>query len=329
MKEQVILEIISKCITFLSTEQCQQLRLVLGAELHKYKLEQECTDITLSSNYQSKLLLYIAFKQVEGLSPRTLKEYKQVLTNFILEVNKDFDKVEEMDIRLYMARCMQRGLKNSTINTNVNHIKSFYGWMYDNEYVKKNPAKLIKNVKFDKYIRKALNDEEFEKLKYACKTDREKALVSIFYSTGARVSEICALNKNDIDWYNNTIKVFGKGKKQRWVYMNGNSKLYLSKYLESRNDNQDALFVASKKPHNRLSCRSIEKEFSVLGERAGISNRVFPHLLRHTMATNYIRKSSNIAEVSKILGHSNISTTQIYAQVSNDSVKHSFEKFMN
>jgi site-specific recombinase XerC len=191
-----------------------------------------------------------------------------------------------------------------------------------------NPAKLVKNVKFDKYIRKALTEDEFEKLKYACKTPREHALVSVFYSTAARVSEICALNKDDIDWYNDTIKVFGKGRKERYVYLNANAKLFLSKYLESRTDAECALFVGCRSPYGRLSCRAIEDDFHDLGKRAGIASRVYPHLLRHTMSTNWLRTGGDIAEVSKILGHSNISTTQIYAQVNNDNIKSSFKKHM-
>jgi integrase/recombinase XerD len=233
-----------------------------------------------------------------------------------------------MDIRLYIAKRMQEGLKNSTLNIMVGQIKTFYQWMYDNEYIRKNPSKLVKNVKFDKYIRKALTEDEFEKLKYACKTPREHAIVSLFYSTASRVSEIYALNKDDIDWYNDTIKVFGKGRKERYVYLSANAKLYLSKYLESRNDSESALFVGSRIPHKRLSCRAIEDEFNDLGKRAGITSRVYPHLLRHTMATNWLRTGGDIAEVSKILGHSNISTTQIYAQVNNDNIKSSFKKHM-
>lgn len=321
MKEQVILEIISKCITFLSTEQCQQLRLVLESELHKYKLEQECTDLVPTNDFQSKLLLYLASKKVEGLSDKTLKEYKTTLSHFILESHKDFDKIDEMDIRLYIAKRMQRGINNSTLNTNVSQIKTFYTWMYDNDYIKKNPSKLIKNIKFDKYIRKSFTDEEFEKMRYVCKHPLEHALISVFYSTGARVSEIYQLNKDDIDWQYNRVKVFGKGHKERYVVLNPNSRLYLTKYLEQRNDQNPALFVARKKPHERLSTRSIEKIFHNLGVRAGVNGNVFPHRVRHYTACKLLNKGTPLPIVQDYYGHSSPSTTVIYARMNKVEVE--------
>jgi len=329
MREKIIIEILSKCINFLDTNQCNQLRLALENELHKYQFQLETTDLVTTNNFQSKLLLYLASKKVEGLSDKTLKEYKLTLSNFALQIRKDFDKVDEMDIRLYIAQCMQRGLKNSTINNMVNQIKTFYGWMHDNEYIKRNPSKLIKNVKFDKFVRKALTEDEFEKLKYACKTERDIALVTVIFSTAGRVSEIAKLNKSDINWHDDSLYVFGKGKRERQVFLNSSAKLYLTKYLEKRTDKNSALFVTSKSPHNRLSTRAIEEIFHNLGKRAGISTDVCPHKLRHQAAIKLTRSNVPITVIQKYLGHSSVATTEIYSRVCQDDVRTNIKKHLN
>jgi len=329
MKEKLVIEIISKCINFLDVNQLSQLRLVLESELHKYNFQLESTYLVPSDQYQSKIKLYLALRLTEGLSEKTLKEYNATLTRFAMAVKKDLDKVDEMDIRLYIAKRMQEGLKNSTINTMVWHIKTFYQWMCDNEYIKRNPAKLIKNVKFDKNLREALTEDEFEKLKYACKTLQEQAIVSVFYSTASRVSEIQQLNKDDIDWYSDTIKVLGKGKKTRLVYLNSNSKLYLTKYFELRTDNNPALFVGCKKPHNRLTVRGIEDIFTRIGKRAGIRDNVCPHKIRHGSACTLLNNGATLTEVQDYLGHESPSTTMIYARMNKEDVKRSVKKHLH
>lgn len=155
----------------------------------------------------------------------------------------------------------------------------------------------------------------------ACRTPREKAMLEFFYSTGCRVSELCNVKKSDIDWRENSVHLFGKGKKHRTSFINAKCEVALTEYIAQRKDECEYLFVSERAPHDKLEKASIEKAIKKLAERAGINKRVTPHILRHTTATQAVNNGMAIEEVSKLLGHASISTTMVYAKVSTENVQ--------
>jgi integrase/recombinase XerD len=207
-----------------------------------------------------------------------------------------------------------RGVSRSALNDRRRILNSFYTWMVREDIIGKNPMVKIDAIKCDKNIREPLTALELEQMRSTSSTFREKALLEMLYSTGCRVSELIALDRVCIDYNSGRVKVFGKGRKERYCFLNAKAQLAIKKYLFSRSDDNPALFVADKQPHDRIGKGAIEKEIRRIGERAKISRNVFPHLIRHTTATHMLQHGASLAEVQMILGHESPATTQIYAK---------------
>jgi integrase/recombinase XerD len=235
-------------------------------------------------------------------------------------VSKNVDEITDIDLRLYLARYSQTGIKNSTLATTITSLKAFFSWLFGQDYIRKNPMWNIKQTKVEKRLRKPLTDDELEVLRSACRTEREKAIIEFFYSTGCRLDEAYKLNRDDINWINKSCLVIGKGNKEREVYISARAGLFLKNYLQSRKDMNTALFVGIRKPYKRLSGRAIEDIFGELGGRAGITRKIHPHLMRHTMATNLLRNGASLSAVQGLLGHEDPATTQIYARLDKEEL---------
>lgn len=326
MKEELIVKLLTRASGFLKPEEIKKLRLILDEELYHYSITSECTEIAVKEDLPEKSVLFLASKKLDGFSDNTIKNYSYILRRFCMTIHKDVEQITSMDIRMFLAMRSKEGIKNSTMAATIGCLKSFFTWLETEEYIIKSPMRKIKNIKVEKRIRRALTRRELEQLRDAAKTLREKALIEIFYSTGCRLAEIQALNKDDIDWNTNKIMVIGKGNKERPVFLNARARLHIEKYLNSRTDANIALFVTERQPHNRLGRRGIEKAFGDIGQRAGIKIRVYPHLIRHTTATNMLQAGASLEEVQNYLGHDSPNTTQIYAQISTDLIKMSVLK---
>lgn len=217
-------------------------------------------------------------------------------------------------------------LKNTSIETEKSILKSFFGWLEQEDYITKSPAKKLKPTKIDKKLRGSLTIEEVEILKESCKTLRERALVEFFYCTGCRLDEAYKLNRNDIDWQNMCVKVLGKGSKERIVPITAKAKIHIQKYLLSRTDDCEALFITERKPIHRMGHRAIQREIKKIGIRAGIKKNIYPHLIRHTTATIMLNNGAELAAVQNLLGHTDPGTTQVYLDVSNQYVQEQYRK---
>jgi len=328
LKEELIIKVLDRAMEFLTQDQARCLRTILEEELYNYDVNPTSTALVPIQAMPEKILLYLASKKLDGLSQNTLMSYKRQLLKFARIIQKDIDQINAMDIRMYLAVCTKSGIKNSTLATIISVLKSFFTWLENEEYILKSPMRKIKTTKVEKRVRKALTPEELELLRVACQTQREKALVEFFYSTGCRLDEVYKLNKLDIDWNTGTVMVIGKGNKERPVFLNAKAKIHLKKYLSLREDNNAALFVGEREPHERLGRRAIQKVFSTLGKRAGIQKRVYPHLLRHTTATSMLNNGASLAEVQNYLGHNSPATTQIYAQLNTEAIQQSHKKHL-
>lgn len=326
MQEELIIRILDRASSFIPFENLKRLRMILDEELYHYSLVPTSNELVPVNDMADRIKLYLACKRLDGLSPKTLKNYSRLLLKFAFSIQKNIDQITDMDIRIFMANRAKSGNKNTTLNTLRSAFMSFFGWMEDQGYIAKNPVRKIKAIKTEKRLRQALNREELEMLRDACRTLREKAMVEFFYSTGCRLDEVQKLSLSRINWSDGSMTVIGKGNKEREVYLNEKALFYLKKYLNSRHDTDDAVFVRERRPCTRLCARMIEQIFSNLGKRAGIKKPVYPHLIRHTTATNMLNSGASLPEVQGLLGHEDPSTTQIYAHLCRDAIKESHKK---
>lgn len=304
-----------------------KLRDILYESLYKFQVVSEEQGL-VASDIEEKMMIFLASKKIEGKSEKTLYNYRLILQKFSSCIVKPISTVNIMDLRMYLATTTKH-LKPGTINTIMSSLKSFFGWLALEEYIPQNPTLKLKPFKMPKRLRKSLTVEELERLRDACEKVRERALVEFIFSTGLRVSEVKDTNIEDLHFGdNNSLRVIGKGDKEREVYFSPKAKLYIEKYIRSRNDACPALFVSIKRPHGRIGVRTIEKSISDIAQRAGFDKAVFPHLLRHTMATLAIQAGAKLTTVQHLLGHEDPSTTQIYAETSLEEIKHEYKQHL-
>ncbi|WP_296321673.1 site-specific tyrosine recombinase/integron integrase [uncultured Treponema sp.] len=290
--------------------------------LDSHKLNQCKENVTLKEEFLSA-------KQIEGCSLRSICYYGSTLDNMIKSVQKPFNQIETEDLRVYLSEYQKKNNASKQTIDNIRRIlSSFFTWLEDEDYILKSPVRRIHKIKTTKQVKETYSDEALERLRDNCKCVRDLAIIDILASTGMRVGELVKLNKIDIDFVNRECVVLGKGSKERIVYFDARTKLHLQKYLNSRSDENEALFVSLLEPHNRLEIASVEIMLRKLGRRLEI-NKVHPHKFRRTLATRAIDKGMPIEQVQKLLGHQKIDTTMEYAIVDQQNVKNSHKKYLS
>lgn len=328
--DEVILKIISRITAEYMEIDTQKLRGMLEEVLSEYEIKPMSKALTTTSDIQEKIFLYLTSKKIDGLSKETIDNYKLHLVRFSTFIKKKTQDITSMDIRVFLATLEKvKKLKSTTLATEVSILKSFFSWLENEEYIDKSPMRKIKTPKTEKRLRKALNTEELEILRDACETPRQRALLEFLFSTGCRLSETVNINLSDINWVEKSLKVIGKGNKERKVFFSDKAKIYLRKYLKSRGDiSCTALFTTERKPYHRLGNRGVEKEIKKIAMQADFDKSVYPHLLRHTMATLGLQSGASLTTIQTLLGHSDPATTEIYAEISNDTVKEEYQKHL-
>ena len=219
------------------------------------------------------------------------------------------------------------GQKNSTIGNVYRVLNSFFEWCTTEGICPANPVKRITSIKQEKKPRKAMKRIELEYLRNACTNPRDKALVDFLYSTGVRVSELCNARIDHIDWERKTILIeHGKGNVTRPTYMNPVSEVSLKTYLASRSDDSPYLFTRTRgRSADPLDAKTVQNAIDRIVRLSGrkFSVRITPHVFRHTIATVLLRNGMPVEQVQRFLGHANINTTMIYAEVRDEDVSRS------
>lgn len=272
-----------------------------------------------------KIQLYLSSKKLEGLSATTLSNYNRDLKLFANEVKKRSEDISSADIRVYLAKFEH--LKMSSVSTKLSVLKSFFGWLTNEEILLRDPTAKLKPPKQEKRIPKALTIEELEMLREGCQSNRQRAFVEVLYATGCRLSEVHDLNISDIDHQAMSARVIGKGNKERVVYFSFRAMYHLKKYINSRTDDDPSLFVTERKPYRRLSKRAIQREVDKIAKQANVKN-VSPHVLRHTFATLTLNNGAELAAVQALLGHESPETTMIYAKLTEDKKHEAYKKYL-
>lgn len=329
MKEKLILEIKTSMTTTLSTQQMELLHKVLVKSIDNLNITEIDAKIRCSKTNNYKLLsFFISSKKVEGCSDKSLKYYTNTIEKLLCKVNKSIIDISTNDLRTYLSEHQES--KNSsrvTIDNMRRIFSSFFSWLEDEDYILKSPVRRIHKVKTGRLVKDTLSDEQLEILRDSCSEIRDLAMIELLTSTGMRVGELVKINRNDIDFYERQIVVFGKGNSEREVYFDARTKIHLKKYLEMRKDDNKALFVSLSKPNKRLSIGGVEMRLRTLGKKAQI-DKVHPHKFRRTLATMAIDKGMPIEQVQKLLGHVKIDTTLHYAMVNQTNVKNSHRKYI-
>lgn len=301
----------------LDLHQISKLSNTLITILDRYDVTEKTTDLTIYDDTNEKALqFFTGILKMQSKSDGTIEQYISSARKCINAIGKNYKDINEFDMTKYFAH-LSTSVSCRTYNNYIRYINQFFKWLHDDGYIQTNPMRKIKVVKEDKVVKKPFTNAERDCLKDNAETLRDKALITFLYSTGCRISETLALNKSDV--INNQVIVFGKGRKERIVNINDVARYYLNLYLESRTDDEEALFVTLKnakgKTHpERLSKNGAEDMFRKLGKKCGIKN-VHPHRFRRSLCCSLLEKGMPIQEVQIVLGHSNINTTTIYNYV--------------
>lgn len=273
------------------------------------------------------LKLFETAKNVEGCSPKSMKYYLYVLKAFLSKVTTPVKEITTDDIRNYLDSFSSETVSKVSMDNIRRVISSFFSWLEEEDYIRKNPVKRIHKIKSIKTIKQAFNDENIENLKDNCSCLRDKVIIELLTSTGMRVGELVNLNVTSVDFENKECIVLGKGGKQRKVYFDSKTKIHLQHYIDSRVDKNEALFVSMFKPFNRLRISGVEIMLRKLGAKTSI-NKVHPHRFRRTLATKAIDKGMPVEQVQILLGHTKIDTTMHYAIVDQTNVRNSYRRYI-
>ena len=283
----------------------------------------------IPSNLVSKYIDYLQFER--KLSNNTLKSYQNDLKDFDTYFHGNLQNVTYKDIQNYLSTIQEKNTR--TISHYITVINSFYTFLVNDNIISKNPCVNIKSPKLPKTLPTFLTEEEVDKLlDINCITQydyRNKAMLEILYATGLRISELCNLKITDVDINNSLVRVFGKGRKERIIPVSDYALSFLEKYVRFyrneilREKVSDYLFISNSK--TQISRQGFFKIIKKECNRAGIEKNVSPHVLRHSFATHLLKHGADLRVIQELLGHEDISTTQIYAHLVNEKIKNDYE----
>lgn len=329
MKEELIETIMQQMLPYLDNAQMEKLKDTLHYCMHDVEIVTDSSKLPKPVETNGSLLSkFMSAKRVEGCSVKTLDYYQSVLLKLFSMVPVSVLHMKTEHIRSYLSAYADRTKCSKSNLDNIRRIlSSFFTWLEEESYILKNPVRRIHKIKVDKTVKETYSDEAMERMRDECHCLRDLAIIGLLASSGMRVGELVRLNREDIDFDNRECIVFGKGSKERPVYFDARTKIHLKNYLDSRTDDNPALFVSLLKPYNRLQISGVEIRLRSLGRELGIP-KVHPHKFRRTLATKAIDKGMPIEQVQRLLGHTQIDTTMQYAMINQRNVKVSHQKYI-
>ena len=329
MKEIIIRAIVAGMQRELDCRQMTRLKAVLFEELQDFEIIEKPSCHKYYQEENDKFLnSFLSAKKIEGCSDKTLSYYKNTIEKMLMTINVSVCHISTTDIRQYLSSYQEKNCSGKVTIDNMRRIlSSFFAWLEEEDYISKSPVRRIHKVKTDSLVKEVLTDEQLEQIRDSCTNQRDLAIIDILASTGIRVGELVKLNRADIDFHERQCVVFGKGNKERLVYFNARTKLHLQQYIESRTDDNPALFVSLSHPHNRLTISGVEVRIRTIGKLLNMA-KIHPHKFRRTLATMAIDKGMPIEQVQRLLGHVRIDTTLQYAIVNQNNVKIAHKKYL-
>ena len=267
---------------------------------------------------------YLGALSIEGKSPKTIEHYRYVITRMMKSVNTPTRNITVYHLRQYLAQEKARHISDRTLESIRQVLSAYFNWLQRERLIDVNPTANLGAIKYPKKQKDIYSEADIEKMKFGCKSIRDRAIICFLKSTGCRISEMTQLNRDDIDFTNLECTVLGKGNKERTVYMDQITSMVLQRYLDSRTDDFPALFVG--KGSERIKPAAVRKMLVQLGTNADVFH-VHPHKFRRTMATNLIRHGMPIQEVAAILGHDKLDTTMQYVVLDKSDIQNSYRKY--
>ena len=326
MKQNLVNDVMQAMLPYLNNDQLEKLQKVMQYVLFQYEITK--TEKNSEDSALNLVDLFLSAKRIEGCSEKSLKYYQTTIQSMLSAVKKDIKQIKTEDIRTYLTDYQQQKKSCRVTIDNIRRIlSSFFSWLEDEDHILKSPVRRIHKVKAVTNIKETYSDEALEMMRDNCTEPRDLAIIDMLASTGMRVGEMVLLNRNDIDFNERECVVFGKGNKERVVYFDARTKIHLKNYLQSRTDDNPALFVSLKSPYNRMNIGGIETCLRRLGKQLGLQ-RVHPHKFRRTLATMAIDKGMPIEQLQQLLGHKRIDTTLQYAMVKQSNVKIAHRKYI-
>lgn len=327
MKQQIISEVMQQMLPHLDNAQMRHLQKVLEKALFGCEITTQTGKKDTDDN-QKLIDAFVSAKRIEGCSKKTMKYYRTTIETMVASINKGIRHIQTEDLRSYLTDYQSRNQSSRVTIDNIRRIlSSFFSWLEDEDYILKSPVRRIHKVKTATNIKETYTDEDLEKMRDSCTELRDLAIIDMLASTGMRIGEMVLLNKADINFNERECVVFGKGDKERIVYFDARTKIHLQNYIDSRTDDNPALFVTLRSPHERIKIGGIESRLREMGKKLAIQ-KVHPHKFRRTLATMAIDKGMPIEQLQQLLGHKRIDTTLQYAMVKQSNVKQAHRKYI-
>lgn len=323
-KEMLMNDIVAEMVPALDAEKIERLKNVLIVKMHGWDIIRAETALSTWTDDNDFILKRFAVDQTaKGLAKRTIEHYLETMNRLFADLNMNYRQVTGQDITDYLAMKQIREGISQNYKVNIFHVVSaFYSWAYRKKYVENNPVFDMDSLRPKQKKKDRLTEEEMERIRDACESVRERAIVEFLFSTGVRVSELVSLDRQDVDLVSREVCVLGKGDKYRTVLLNVKARMYLQQYLADRDDFNPALFVSERHPHKRLTTDGMERIVKRLGWAAGAHLTTTVHVFRKTFASEMYNAGMDIVDISALLGHAGTDVTLKYYVVTDlDKIK--------
>lgn len=330
LKEQFINAVVRNMEPELEASQLKKLKIVLTINLNHLSVEKESRDLVIydeSSDIAAYKQYFVSMK-LRGLSPGTINLAMRTIDKFNRWVRVSFNDVTTNDIRLYIAnREMNDHLSSATLDRERGAICRFFKWLFEEEYISRDPGRRVEKIKVEKRLKKAFTPVEVELMRNACRKPKEKATFELLLSTGCRVTELTMLTMENYDQQRGTITVIGKGNKERVVFVNARAKVAIDNYLVIKPHSEGPILCGLHGVGTAMTSNGIQKMVKEIGKRAGVTH-VHPHKFRRTAATLALKRGMSLNDVRRFLGHTDVDTTLQYIDTSGSDLKLEHEKYV-
>lgn len=331
MKERMRNELLAAISDALDEEQLRLLARRFDEVAAGYDVQRAQLSLAVlgREEFEKIIKTFLVVKGMEGMARGTLENYAQRLRAFMMASIRPLGELTANDIRLFLFSYQQeRGISNRTLESIRISICAFMRWAALEGYIEKDPAQMLKPIKFMAKPRRAMSQVELEMIRRACQTPRETAMVETLYSTGCRVSELTGIKLNDLDWNRKTVTLFGKGQKYRTSYINAKAEVSIRAYLRSRRHDSIFLFC-NDRGGGQMGKDNVERMIKKIAERAGLGSAgITPHVFRHTTATQALYSGMPVEDIQQLLGHATVATTMVYAHVDQGAVQEKHKKYI-
>ena len=321
-KQSFLSQVEHKGADLLTVNDMSRIMGIISDLLQGFRMEELKQDVM---NCEDDLLdSFVASMKVQGRSEKTVERYLYVISRFMKYANVPTRQVNVYHIRNWIASEKGRGIQDSTLEGNRQVLSSYFGWLFRESLIEKNPVVNVGVIKVAKKQKKTYTDIDIEKLNQGCETLRDRAIIHFLRATGCRISEMTGLDRDAVDLDALECVVHGKGNKDRIVYLDAVAGMIVGKYLDSRKDTGTALFVG--KGGRRLEPGGVRCMLKKLGAKTEVEH-VHPHKFRRTLATGLARHGMPIQEVASLLGHEKLDTTMRYVNIDREDTKYTYRRF--